>query len=275
MQVVVWLNDLANAVGGVVFAPIAAMPGWLSATIIGAATGVLMLVAYKYTSNQDAIQRVRDEIKAHLLSLKLFKDNMRVVFRAQGQIIWGALRLITLSIAPMLVMLVPIVLIMTQLSLWYQARPFHVDEIATVKVYLSGEPADPLPDVTLAPVDGVEVDTPVHAPGGRFVAWNLRPKQNAYHRLAFEVDGKSYEKELAVGDGLMRVSKLRPDSSFEDVLLNPAERPFGPDSPVQSILIQYKDRDSYTSGTTWWVVYWFAVSMVAALILHKPLGVKL
>ena len=81
-RLVVWLNGIANAVGSWVLAPIAVLPGWLSATIVAAATGVLLLIAYKYTSNQRAIKRVQDDIKAHLLALKLFKDSASVAVQA-------------------------------------------------------------------------------------------------------------------------------------------------------------------------------------------------
>jgi hypothetical protein len=275
VQLLVWLNELAGAAAGVVFAPIAVLPGWLSATIIGALTGVLMLVAYKYTSNQAAIKRVRDEIKANLFSLKLFKDNMRVVFRAQGSIFKNALMLLLLSLVPMLVMIVPVVLIMTQLSLWYQQRPVRVGEPVIVKVYFNGEPDSPLPSVDLTPVEGLQVDTVMQAAGGRFATWKLLPEKADYYTLAFNVDGNTVEKQLAVGDGYMRASMLRPAMKFGDVVLYPGETPFGPDSPVESILIEYQDRDSWTSGTDMWVIYWFASSMVAAFALHKPLGVNI
>ena len=49
----------ASFLGRYLLAPIGAMPGWLSATVIAAVTGVLMLAAFKYTSNQNAIKRVR------------------------------------------------------------------------------------------------------------------------------------------------------------------------------------------------------------------------
>ena len=38
---------LANALGGVVLAPIAALPGWLSATIVAAVTGVILLCCFQ------------------------------------------------------------------------------------------------------------------------------------------------------------------------------------------------------------------------------------
>src|SRR5205085_10252611 len=119
--------------------PIAYLPGWLSATIVAGVTGVLLLVAYKYTSNQRAIKRARAGIKANLLALKLFKDSPLVAMRAQGAILGGAARLLVLSIVPMLVMAVPVILVLAQLSLWYQARPLDVGEEALLTVRLRAD----------------------------------------------------------------------------------------------------------------------------------------
>src|SRR5262249_29366291 len=122
-QVVVWLNAVANAVGGVLLAPVALVPGWLSVTLLGVASGVLLLVLFKYTSNQRAIKEARDQVSANLLALKLYKDSASVALAAQGRVLAGAFRLMGLAVVPMLVMVVPVCLIMTQMSLWYEARP--------------------------------------------------------------------------------------------------------------------------------------------------------
>ena len=100
-QAVAWLNAVADAVGRYVLAPIGLLPGWLSATIVAAVTGLALLVAFKYTSNQRAIRRVRSDVKANLLALKLFKESTAVALRAQGRILLGALRLALLAVMPM------------------------------------------------------------------------------------------------------------------------------------------------------------------------------
>src|SRR5207244_7051618 len=61
-DIVVWLNALANGLGQLL-APIGWVPGWLSATLVAVATGVGMLAAFKYTSNQRAIKRTRQRIR--------------------------------------------------------------------------------------------------------------------------------------------------------------------------------------------------------------------
>ena len=79
-----WLSAGSNVIGQFLLAPVGVLPGWLSATLVAAVTGVLLLAVFKYTSDQRAIERVRNGINANLLSLKLFKESARVSLQAQG-----------------------------------------------------------------------------------------------------------------------------------------------------------------------------------------------
>ncbi|OHB65846.1 MAG: hypothetical protein A2V70_16615 [Planctomycetes bacterium RBG_13_63_9] len=274
-QIATWLNLLANALGRYLLAPIGWLPGWLSATIVSAATGVLLLVIFKCTSNQQAIRRVRDDIKANLLALRLFKDSTSVTFRAQGRVFWGAFRLMLLAIVPMLVMVVPVCLLLGQLALWYQSRPLRMGEEAVITLKLGDSAESSWPDVRLEPTSAAEVDVgPVRVLSKREICWRVAGRENGYHRMRFQVDQQTSEKEIAIGDGFMRLSTKRPGWNWSNVLLHPWESPFRPDSAVESIEIDYPDRESYVSGTDWWVVYWFVTSMVAALCFRPFLNVN-
>jgi hypothetical protein len=273
-QVVAWLNSAANGLGRFLLAPIGSLPGWLSATLVSAATGVLLLVVFKYTSNQRTIKRVRDDINANLLALKLFKDSVAVTLRAQGRMIAGGFRLMVLALVPMIVMFVPVMLLLGQLSLWYQSRPLRVGEEAVITLKLGGGGDASWPDVRLRPTNAADVAVgPVRVLSQREVCWRIQAREGGRHRLVFDVDGRACEKELAVGDGFMRVSTLRPGWDWSEILLYPGEEPFRPGSPVRSIAIDYPGRSSWTSGSDWWVIYWFAVSMVAALCFRRALCV--
>jgi hypothetical protein len=275
-QVVVWLNVLANALGRLLLGSLGVLPGWLSVTIVAAATGVLLLLAFKFTSSQRAIKRVRNDINANLLALKLYKDSAAVALRAQGRILLGALRLLGLAVVPILVMIVPVTLLLGQLALWYQHRPLRVGEEAVVTVKLNGDAPSPWPEVRLQPASAFAVAMgPVRVQSKRALCWNLVARQNGLARLAFQVAGIECDKEFAVSDGFMRVSEKRPGWSWSDAVLHPWEPPFAPGSPVHSIDVAYPSRQSYTSGTDWWVAYWFVVSMAAALCFRRALNVNL
>jgi len=269
-QLLIWLNSAANALGEWLLLPIAWLPGWLSATIVAVVTGVLLLAAFKYTSQQRAIKRVRDDISANLLALKLFKESAMVSLKSQGRLLIGAFWLLLFALVPMVVMFVPVLLILGQLSLWYQQRPLKVGEEAVVTVRLNS--AAPMPEVSLRPNDAVETTIgPVRAQSKHEVCWNIKARERGYHHLAFQVGDQTIEKELAIGDGFMRVSAQRPGWVVKDMLENPREQPFRPDSLVQSIDIKYSERDSWTSGTDYWVIYWFIVSLLAGFCFRRVL----
>ena len=275
-QLVIWLNAIANALGRVLLAPVAWMPGWLSATLIGAVTGIAMLWVFKHTSHQTAIKRTRDSIKANMLALSLFKDNLAVSLRCQGRILGSAGMLLVYSLVPMAVLTVPMILILGQMGVWYQARPLAVGEESVVTVMLNDDASEALDNIQLAESDDCKVVTgPVRVPTEHMVCWNLKASQPGRLHLDFVVDDNTYTKELAVGDDYQPTSIKRPASEVEDVLIHPREAPFAPDSVVQSIEVTYPDRHSFTSGTNYWVVYWFIISMVAAFAAKPVLNVNI
>jgi hypothetical protein len=274
--VAAWLSALASFLGRFLLGWIGLVPGWVSATAVGAVTGVLMLAMFKYTSDQNAIKRVRKNIDANLLALKLFKDSARVALKAQGRVLDGAVSLLVLALVPMLVMALPMTLLLVQLSLWYEARPLVPGEEAVISLKLGGDSGSAWPAVSLEPTAAVEVIAgPVRMRKEREVCWNVKAKQPGGHRLLFQVGDQSVVKELAIGDGFMRVSTERPGWNWSRILLNPWEEPFRPGEPVRSIAINYPERSSYTSGSGYWVIYWFAVSMVAALCFKGVLKVNI
>jgi hypothetical protein len=190
---------------------------------------------------------------------------------------WGACRLLVLSIVPMLVMLLPVCLLLAQLALWYQSRPLKVGDDAVITMKLGGKAGDPLPAVQLEPNEALQTTVgPVRVLSKREICWNVKANAAGDHRLTFLVDGKPVTKELAVGDGYMRVSTERPEWSWSDALLHPSEEPFAPDAPVQSITIDYPERTSWKIlGVEPWILYWFAVSMVAGLASRRLLNVHI
>ncbi len=274
-QAAVWLSAAASFLGRFLLAPLGVLPGWLSATTIAAITGVLLLAVFKYTSDQRAIKRVRDDINANLLALKLFKDSASVAMRAQGRLLLAAGRLFVLSLVPILVMAMPVTLLLGQVGLWYQARPLRVGEDAVITLKLNGQAGSPWPAVSLGPTDAADVAVgPVRVVSQREVCWNVTARKPGHHRLLFQVDDRAIPKELAIGDGFMRVSAERPGWDWQSILLNPWEEPFHPDEPVRSIGIVYPARTSWTSGTSSWVIYWFVVSMIAAMCVRPAMGVN-
>ena len=270
------INTVTNALGDMLQAPVATMPGWLSITILSAVVGVLALVIFKYTSNQKAIGRVRDDIKANLLAVKLFRDNFSVALRSQARVMAAAVKLLVYSLVPMLVIILPVCLVLAQMGTWYQVRPVRPgDGQVTVQLKMNHR-AGTLPQVSLDPLPGVRLLTgPVRVPSRDEIYFRLQPLEYGNHTLVFHIGDARYEKQLAVGEGFMRVSPRRPGANPGDVLLYPMEKPFSSGDHIGSISIAYPARESKIFGTDWWIVYFFLASMAFAMLCKPFLKVRI
>ncbi len=273
-SLIVHINALVGRCADILLAPIGLLPGWLSATVLAAVTGVLMLVVFKYTSNQQAVRNARNQIKANLLALSLFKDDVRVSLRAQSRILTEACRLMLLAIVPILVMTAPMCLLLAQMALWYQARPLRVGEEAVLTVQVAENGPNRVSAVSFQLSSAIEVVAgPVRVDDRRIICWNIRAREPGTHKLVFDAAGQMVDKELVVGDGYLPVSLRRPNWDWWEILLHPREAPFASDSVVQSIEIAYPQRTSWTSGSGTWLIYWFVTSMAVAWAVRPLLKV--
>jgi hypothetical protein len=276
IRVTIFLNHVANAVGQILLWPLGLLPDLVGAIMVAVVTGILMLIGFKYSSPQSLIKKIRNNIKAELLALSLFKDSVVVNLVSQAKILLGALQSVLVSLIPIAFMMIPVTLVLGQLSLWWQVRPLHVNEEAVVTVTLTGTEKSEWPDVTLQPSSAFESTIgPVRIRGQRAVCWNVQAKEPGYHRLIFRVDGRDIEKQLAVGPHTMRVSSQRPGWKWTNVVLHPAEAPFLPESPVKSIEIQYPKSIEWATGSNSWLIFWFIASTVVAFCFRGVFNVNL
>src|SRR6266566_4155024 len=69
--------------------------------------GLLMVVVFRYTSNQKAIRIAKDHLKAHLLAVRLFQDQLQVVLISYWRILRSTGSYLRLAFMPLLYVSVP------------------------------------------------------------------------------------------------------------------------------------------------------------------------
>ena len=263
--VLAFLNPVFTVIGDGVYAVLSPLPVGLGLTLLSAICGVLMMVAFRYTSNQTAIGRARDKMTANLLALKLFKDDLGVAFRCQRRLFGALLYWQWLMLKPIFILIVLLLPVFAQMGLRYQWRPLRPGERTYIRLHLSAADAK-TPDVKLEACPGLtDVVGPVAGEGE--LVWRARAGELGRYMLRFDADGTVVEKELVVGEGLQRVSAERPGRRWTAQILHPAESPLPSDSAVKSIAISYAGVDSWIYGANWWILYFFVISMVSALLM--------
>jgi hypothetical protein len=230
------------------------------------------------TSNQYRLKELADQTKAHLLAIRLFKHDLVVTFRCQGQLLRTTGLRLWHSLPPTLVMLVPICLVLIQLAQWYEFMPLEPGQASVVDLELSSDPQSQLPEVALNPPAGVDVETDSHwDPSRQQLSWRVRPEIDRPTMLRWKVGAEVVEQELAVAKAngpLMGIAARRPSSAWWDQMLHPRERPCPSGELVRAINVQYARRQTPILGLDipWWATFGL-VAMAVALICRRSLGV--
>ncbi len=258
--------------------PFRGLSPWFGLAAVSLLTALLMLEVYKLTSNQAAIRGAKDRIKAHLLEMRLFKDSLRVTLRAQAAILKANLAYMGANIRPLLVMIVPLVLILARLSVWYDRAPLRPGQETLVKVGLI-ETADPVAlDLSIETAPGLEVTSPaVRIPDEHEVVWRIRALGEGRSRLVIRSGGRAVEKSVTVGGGpLVPVSPLASRGSFARRVLYPGEPPLPDGTPVLSVEVLYPAARLAAFGVgVHWLVAYLALSIAIGFALKGVFKVEI
>ena len=84
--------------------------------MLSVVVGLLMIVLFGYTSDQKAIGIAKDQLKAHLLAVRLYRDQLHVVMGSYGKVLRGTGRYLKLAFKPLLYVIIPITLLIVQLD---------------------------------------------------------------------------------------------------------------------------------------------------------------
>jgi uncharacterized membrane protein (DUF106 family) len=268
----------------VIFALLGALhPTWIL-VVLSLLTALLMLVIFRFSSNQKGLRAAKGRVMGQLLAIRLFPDDPWVTLRALG----GALRdnviYLRYNLTPLLVMIVPMILILIQLDLRYGRVPLRPGEAATVGVVMAPEALSSLPRVNVRPPEGLEIETPpLTISTLNEIDWRIRARKEGVYTLDFETGGKTFSKEVVVAEGdshgeddpLLCISSQRTGEGFIDAALYPAEARLPADLGVAHVFVDYGPRSFRILGFRMhWIVAYFVLSLGFAFLLRKPMGVE-
>jgi hypothetical protein len=247
----------------------------LVVTAVSLAAGLLMLVVFRYTSDQKKIRRTKDQVQAQLLAVRLFQDQLPAVLRAYGRLLRGTVRYVGLMLKPTAVLVLvfaPLIILLDPYFGWEPLRPKQ-DFLIKIRAL------DPntLDGVSLQLPDGIRSSAPpVHIASDQQVVWRLIAEADGIFPVAVVANGATVSKAVVVSAGLPRISATSMHGHFWQRWLEPGAVALPDDSPVYSIAVGYAPREL----NVWlfqanWIIVFFAISIVAALLFKKALHVEI
>lgn len=258
-------NSIFGKIFEIIFFPFRNMSPWIGMILISFLTALLMLFVFRFTSNQQGIKNVKNKIKAHLLEFRLFKDSLNILLKAQGKILRYNLKYIGYSAKPLLVMIIPLILILIQLNLWFGYNSITPGQKAVLKAELEMNQSLLDTEFKIETSSGLVVETaPLRIEEKGEVNWRLHIKEAGIHELTLTVNGQRIVKQVAVAQSpLCKISPVRIRRNFMGELFNPGEAPLPGNIPIKSVEITYPSRSMNLFG---WRIHWIIVYFTLSII---------
>jgi len=272
------LNSILNGMFKIFLFPFQNINPWFGMIFISLLTGLFMLFIFKLTSNQQGIKKAKNKIKAHLLELRLYKDDLRTSLKAQGNIILSNLKYMNFSLKPLLVMIIPIILIIIQMNFWFAYDSLETGEKALLKIQLAEGYRPTETNVNIQSHDGIKIETPpLRIDESGEIDWRFSANKKGLHELKIQVGENLVTKSISVNQKpLSKISPLKRRKSFLNQILYPVEKPLEKSSSVKLIEITYPSSGFHIFGIKiHWIITFFILSIIFGFSLKGLFGVEI
>ena len=268
------VNRAINGVFNVLLWPFQSLPDSLQILALAVPATIVALLAFRYTSNQAGITQAKNRIKAHLLELRLFKDDFRVSLRAQGSILRHTLRYMKYGVTPMLVMIVPFLIILIQVESRFAFRPLEPGESTILAVTAdAGTPVSKLEAALSLPAGIVSETPPLRIDSSGEIYWRLKAERPGRYAMDIRIGNETVTRYAVVGPQHGRISPMLYRDSDWRTLAYPVESPMDEDAVAEAIRLDYpRGRGEFAglSSASWLL---FGLCMVLGFLLRGFFGV--
>lgn len=234
--------------------------------------GVLAIFLFKVATPQRRLAAARDRLVGRLLEAAIYQNSLRTLLAVQGALVMANLRYLVLALPALAALALPLLVVLPQLDARFGRRPVEVGEAVLVSITARQGGYTLVADAGLAVESG-----PLRDPDRGEMIWRIRATEPGRHDLILTGAGDDLIFPVSVSeDGLPALAAARHRSGFSQLLHDPAGTPLPANSAVERFGVQTPERDVKIFGVSaHWLVGFTILSLIAGLLLKKPLRVEL
>jgi hypothetical protein len=281
------LNHGVSRVFDLFLSPLDSIGRPFALVLTSAVFGVIALVLFKHVSAQRRIKSAKDKIKGHLIEIRIYQDDLAIVGKAIGKVLFRNFQYLALNFAPFLPLSFPFVIVLAQLVVRYGYAPaaVHGPEEAIlpgrgsmIEVELSRDRAADVAGLRIELPEGVRALSPlVRVPSEGRAFQEVAAIAPGAGAVRFVLPGGEHaDKKFSAGSWS---GPLQPErgTGFFSALLWPAEDSFSGDSPFRRIRVEYPEEKLswFPEGPGGVLIVFLVVSMAAGFLAMKPLKVQI
>jgi hypothetical protein len=218
-------------------------------------------------------------VRGYFLEVWIYKHQFRTVIGSVGRILVSNLNYMKYAVAPLLVMFIPVILIMSHLNLYYGNRPLKIGETAILSVkwknpaFLTANP------LSLQSSEGIAIEAgPLSIPAHSETNWRIKALSGGTNIILIRSQNVELERKVEVSaDRMRKISTKRGSfTSFADAIFYGAEKPIPAKVPIEGIYLNYPSNRIETLGIKFhWIVLFFILSLISGFALKGVFKVEI
>ena len=278
------INRAVTSFFDVVLTPLEAISDEFALLFVSGVFGVLALWIFKHISWQRGIKATKDKIKGHLIEIRLYQDDLVVVGKAIGKVLFRNLQYLLLNFGPFVPLAIPFALVAAQMVVRYGFEPAQVQHITAEM--LDGEGLTLTVKGDPSAIEGLEFVLPEGlvqrsvmrcAPQG-YADLEFIAEHPGEYEIVLQTGGQEITKAFVAG-GEADVRSMQPErvSSALVAILWPAEDTLG-GTGLEKVAFVYPESDLGWlpfSGPVGVHLVFVLASMIVGFAFLKPLGVQI
>jgi hypothetical protein len=284
------INRLTTAVFDVLLAPLEFFGDAVALILVSGIFGILALLVFKQISWQAGIKATKDKIKGHMIAIRIYQDDLAVVFGSVIKVLLRNLQYLGLNFGPIVPLLAPFVLILAQFVVRYAYQPLPVVSEAELAHRLPGRGTmvevrskkgheAEFADLRLELPDNFRALSPLARSGAEGLAVQeiAAVAPGAGEIRLWIGDRVVGTKAIAAGDEVPRRLQPQRVAGFWSAWLFPAEDTLEADSPISSVSFEYPERDlgMLPGGELGVMLTFLVASMAFGIAILKPLNIQI
>lgn len=285
------IHHATSAFFDVVLTPFELLGDEVALVLVSGLFGVLALLLFKRISWQAGIKSTKDKIKGHMIAIRIYQDDLGVVFTSVLKVLGRNFQYLALNFGPILPLFVPFILVAAQLVVRYAFAPLPVVESdveqaamlpgdgTMIEVRMKRGRGAEVADLVLELPGNFQAVSPlVRNPADGVAFQEVVARASGAGEIGLVVAGRPVgTKAIAAGEDRPRSMQPERVSGFWSSWLWPAEPTFPADSPVDIVRFTYRDRDLrfLPGGSLGVILVFFLSSILFGLAILKPLNIQI
>ncbi len=233
----------------------------------------VVLYIYKWVSSPATVKKTKNQIKANILAIRIYKDLWKVILLSFFKSLYYTGKYFLLNFAPVLIIAPLLFPVFVQMDIRYGLNAFKVGDPVVVKAAF----ASSIESLNMQLLDDAHFKlkmNPVFIKALKEVNWKLETLKPGATKIRIQLNDKTITKQLTIGPTRLPLSNQKLKQSSFAHFIYPAE-PLLPESEISSISIHYPGKSITFLGITMnWLIWNLILVILIVLACKNRFGLE-